>query len=98
MTKYFSLMLLALVSGCSISKDPDIAGGSKVTGTVRLGDHLAPFQEDDVNKNSANATARRQCQQWGYLTAESYGSPISTCNLTSGSLCLSHHVILVTAN
>lgn len=94
MLRILSLILVTLVSGCTITKIPQLANGSQMTGTVRLGYDLMLLQHGKPDSYLAGATATRQCQQWGYATAQPYGNPITTCSLTSGTHCLSHSVIL----
>lgn len=88
------LIAALLLAGCTVTKDPEVVGGSKITGVVRLGFNDPALLNAQADPYLAQATATRQCQQWGYATAEGYGQPIKTCSVVSGTQCLNESVIL----
>lgn len=94
MLKYLAPAMLVVLSGCTITKSPDVVDVNQTTGTVRLGYTLAPLQKGKVDSYAANSTATRQCQQWGFATALAYGNPITTCSVISGTQCLAKSVVL----
>lgn len=90
------MMMAALLAlcGCTVTKTPEVVGGSKITGVVRLGFNEPALQKAQADMYLAQAAATRQCQAWGYATAEGYGAPIKTCSVISGTQCLNDAVIL----
>lgn len=94
MLKYLAPAVLLLLSGCTITKSPEVVATNPLTGTVRLGYTLAPLQKGKVDSYAANSTATRQCQQWGFATALPYGNPITTCSVITGTQCMAKSVVL----
>ncbi len=87
----FSLLTLA---GCSVNRQADVSAVDTTTGIVRLTYGQAMLQSATTDPYLAQGTATRQCQQAGYATAVAYGQPITTCTVTSGSLCLNEKITL----
>ena len=88
------LLAALLLAGCTITKNPEVVGGNKLTGMVRLGFNEPALFNAKADPYLAQATATRQCQEWGFAMAESYGQPIKTCSVISGTQCLNESVIL----
>ncbi|EKM0527387.1 YecR family lipoprotein [Cronobacter turicensis] len=94
MRKVIIITALLALSGCTITKTPEIVGGSKVTGTVRLGISEQPLQHAKVDNYVAQSMANRQCQDWGYAVAEAYGAPVKTCSVVTGTQCMTESIVL----
>ncbi|HAZ54048.1 MAG TPA: hypothetical protein DCY50_03220 [Franconibacter helveticus] len=88
------LLAALLLAGCTLTKDPEVVGGNKLTGMVRLGFSDPALFDAKADPYLAQATATRQFQEWGFATAEGYGQPIKTCSVISGTQCLNESVIL----
>ncbi|EKY3117566.1 YecR-like lipofamily protein [Cronobacter turicensis] len=94
MRKVIFITALLALGGCTITKTPEIIGGSKVTGTVRLGISEQPLQHAIVDNYVAQSIANRQCQDWGYAVAEAYGAPVKTCSVVTGTQCMTESIVL----
>ena len=94
MKSVYFVLVIALLSGCTMNKTPQPVKGSEVAGVARLSFDVAPLQRAKVDTYVAQSAASHQCQQWGYISAFPYGEPIRTCSLSSGALCLNHTVTL----
>lgn len=94
MKKIILIASLIALSGCSINRTAEVSSVDTTSGVVRLTYGQAALQSAYTDSNVANGTATRQCQQMGYATAVPYGQPITTCSVTSASVCLNENVTL----
>lgn len=94
MNKAAILFFLLTLVGCSVNRQADVSDVDTTSGIVRLTYGQAMLQSATTDPYIAQGTATRQCQQAGYATAVAYGQPITTCTVTSGSLCLNEKVTL----
>lgn len=85
---------LLLLVGCSVTRQAEVSSMDAPNGIVRLDYGQAMLQNARYDEYVTNGTAARACQSMGYATASAYGQPITTCSLTSGSVCLNDTVTI----
>ncbi|EIE2767366.1 hypothetical protein KA541_002370 [Salmonella enterica subsp. enterica serovar Rubislaw] len=86
------MLLISVLSGCSVHKEMVPVGGSKADGTVKLAYEYGIFWDPEVSMQQGVDTATRKCQAWGYKKAEAFGGSEKTC-LASGQYgCTSYRV------
>ena len=83
-----------LLCACSIQRQADVSEVDTSSGIVRLTYGQAMLQSASTDRYVADGAAARACQKAGYATAFAYGQPITTCTVTSGSLCINESVTL----
>ncbi len=94
MKNLFFVAALMLLTGCTITKEPEVGDVNPTTGVVRLTFNEAVLQKARYDDYTTHGTAARQCQQMGFSDAVAYGQPIYTCSVFSGSICLNEKVTL----
>ncbi|MGY5956583.1 hypothetical protein ACUY4R_003433 [Kosakonia sp. BK9b] len=85
---------LIMLSGCSFTKQAKVSEVDPISGLVRLSFNQQMLQTASYDQSAAQSTANKQCQQMGYATAVSYGRPVETCSLISGSVCMNTKVTI----
>ncbi|MEP9309086.1 YecR family lipoprotein [Enterobacter cloacae] len=94
MKRVFVVGTVLLLAGCSINRQAQVSSLDAPNGIVRLDYSQAALQNAWSDEYVNNGTATKACQGMGYATASSYGQPIKTCTLISGSLCLNESVTI----
>lgn len=94
MFRSIAAVFVLLLTGCTLTKTPEVIGGNQILGLVRLGFDLPVLQRAKIDDYLAQSTAAKQCQNWGYAHAVRFGDPIYTCSVTSGTQCLNESVTL----
>lgn len=94
MNKAVMILSLLALAGCSVNRQANVSEVDTTSGIVRLTYGQAMLQSANTDAYIAQGTATKQCQQSGYATAVAYGQPITTCTVSSGSLCLNEKVTL----
>ncbi|MFL6585333.1 MAG: YecR family lipoprotein [Luteimonas sp.] len=78
------LVVAALASGCSTTKDWTATGGSRSDGVVRLSYEHGDFEKSVLNEAQAVGLATRRCEAWGYTGAEAFGGTTRQCSQGGG--------------
>ncbi len=94
MKRLFPVAAAILLSACTVHRQANVTDVDATSGIVRLTYGQAMLQSATTDNYVANGTATKQCQQMGYATAVSYGQPVTTCTVTSGSLCMNQSVTI----
>jgi len=94
MNKLIPVAAAIALSACTVHRQANVTDVDATSGIVRLTYGQAPLQSATTDDYVANGTATKQCQQMGYATAFAYGQPVTTCTVTSGSLCMNQSVTL----
>lgn len=86
----YSILTFALLSltGCSITRQPQLSEVNTVSGIVRLTYQQAYLQSAHTDNAVAQGIANQACQRLGYADALPFGQPVATCDVFAGSLCL----------
>ncbi|HIE5513017.1 YecR family lipoprotein [Stenotrophomonas sp.] len=85
MKKVFAAaMVVAMVAGCTTTKDWTATGGSRSDGVVRLSYEQNEFERVVLNENQAISLATRRCATWGYTGAEAFGGVSRQCAQMGG--------------
>jgi hypothetical protein len=95
MNKLITVVAATLVlSACTVHRQANVTDADATSGIVRLTYGQAMLQSATTDDYVANGTATKQCQQMGYATAVPYGQPVTTCTVTTGSLCMNQRVTI----
>lgn len=94
MKKVSFAVALLLLAGCSVTREATVSSMDAPGGIVRLEAGQAMLQDTRYDEYVTHGTATRACQSMGYSTAASYGEPVTTCTLFSGSLCMNEKITL----
>ena len=94
MKKLLPVAAAIALCACTVHRQADVTDVDTTSGIVRLTYGEAMLQSATTDSYVANGTAIKQCQQMGYATAFAFGQPVTTCTVTSGSLCMNHSVTL----
>lgn len=94
MLRPLAAILFVSLTGCTVTKTPEVIGGNQMLGLVQLGYDVPALQRARIDGYLTQATATKQCQAWGYDHAIAYGEPIDTCSVISGTQCLNESVTL----
>ena len=94
MKKLMVAGMLLLLAGCSVTRQAEVSTADTTSGVVKLNYGQAMMQNAHYDDYVTNGTATRECQSMGYATASSYGQPIKTCTLVSGSVCLNESITI----
>lgn len=94
MNKFIPVAIAIALSACTVHRQANVTDADANSGVVRLTYGQAMLQSATTDSYVANGTATKQCQQMGYATAVAYGQPVTTCTVTSGSLCMNHDVTI----
>lgn len=94
MNRLFLIPAVLALSACSVTRQASVSSVDANSGVVRLAYGQAMLQSAHTDDYLANGTATKQCQQLGYATAVAFGQPVTTCTVTSGSLCMNQQVTL----
>ncbi|MGU3416249.1 YecR family lipoprotein [Enterobacteriaceae bacterium C23F] len=94
MNKLIPVFAAIALSACTVHRQANVTDVDSTSGIVRLTYGQAMLQNATTDSYFANSSATKQCQQMGYATAISYGQPVTTCTVTSGSLCMNESVTL----
>lgn len=94
MNKLLPVAAAIALSACTVHRQANVTDVDATSGIVRLTYGQAMLQSATTDNYVANGTATKQCQQMGYATAVAFGQPVTTCTVTSGSLCMNSSVTL----
>lgn len=94
MNKLIPVAAAIALSACTIHRQANVTDVDSTSGIVRLTYDQAMLQNASTDDYVANGSATKQCQQMGYAAAVSYGQPVKTCTVTSGSLCMNETITL----
>lgn len=83
-----------LLSACAVQRQAEVSEVDANSGIVRLTYGQAMLQSASTDTYVADGTAAKACQKLGYASAFAYGQPVTTCSVTSGSLCVNQRVTL----
>lgn len=83
-----------LLSACSVERQAEVSEVDANSGIVRLTYGQAMLQDASTDRYVADGTAAKACQKLGYASAFAYGQPVTTCSVTSGSLCMNEKITL----
>lgn len=79
-----ALTLVAMLSGCAVTKNWSATGGSRADGVVRLSYEVGEMENAQVNESQAVRLAAQRCKTWGYSGAEAFGGVTRQCNMRGG--------------
>lgn len=94
MKKLIPVAVAMVLSACAVHRQANVTDADANSGVVRLTYGQAMLQSATTDNYVANGTATKQCQQMGYAAAVPFGQPVTTCTVTSGSLCMNESVTL----
>ncbi|WP_330984397.1 MULTISPECIES: YecR family lipoprotein [Enterobacterales] len=94
MKKLIPVAAAIVLSACTVHRQANVTDVDATSGIVRLTYGQAMLQSAITDNSVANGNATKQCQQMGYATAVPFGQPVTTCTVTSGSLCINSSVTL----
>lgn len=92
MKKLIPIVAAIALSACTVHRQANVTDVDSTSGIVRLSYGQAMLQNATTDNYVASGSATKQCQQMGYATAVAYGQPVTTCTVTSGSLCMNESV------
>jgi predicted small secreted protein len=77
------LAMVAMMTSACGSNNNTLAptGGDASTGVLIMTYPMGMNQRPSVDWKTADATATKQCLQWGYKGAEAREGPVTTCDL-----------------
>jgi len=78
---------LLVLQGCAVNKTLEATGGSKADGTVQLSFEYGALEKPVIDWVSADATAVKRCQAWGYSKAERFGGVVQQCQYANAYGC-----------
>jgi hypothetical protein len=94
MKKLLPVAAAIALCACTVHRQANVTDVDTTSGIVRLTYGQAMLQSATTDNYVANGTATKQCQQMGYATAVPFGQPVTTCTVTSGSLCMNESVTI----
>jgi len=94
MKKSLTGIAALLLCACAVQRQAEVSEVDANSGIVRLTYGQAMLQDASTDRYVADGTATKACQKLGYASAFAYGQPVTTCSVTSGSLCVNERVTL----
>ncbi len=73
-----------LISACAVNKTPIPTGGSRADGIIELSYEVGMFEDPVVDWLSADKSASKRCQAWGYKQAEAFEGLKTECQAYNG--------------
>ena len=82
---FVALSLAVLVAACTTQRVVPVAtGGSKADASVEMGYNTGLFHPTEPDWPSAQITATKRCQAWGYSKAEGFDGVSTQCHQRNG--------------
>lgn len=80
MIKFVAVVIvLTLISGCSVQRHWQATGGSKADGVVRLSYEVPTALKAIVDDQAGLQLAIKRCSSWGFKAAEPFGGETHNC-------------------
>jgi hypothetical protein len=84
---YIITLLLIALTGCAVTKDWVVTGGSRADAIMKLSYEHSIYEAPQTDPQQALNLARSRCTAWGYSNAEAFGGETRVCNNPSSSGC-----------
>lgn len=73
------LSVAFLLLSCAVAVTPQSTGGSRADGTIEMSYQYGALTIPEPDWITAGREASQRCQNWGYTSAETFGTGVQSC-------------------